>query len=59
VQDNSFMHSAQKPGEGSDLTRQVLREFSGLHHQLTEVAGVKVRPGYLRLYRLCSWAGRF
>jgi hypothetical protein len=53
------MHSAQKPGEGSDLTRQVLREFSGLHHQLTEVAGVKVRPGYLRLYRLCSWAARF
>lgn len=39
------MHAAQKPGEGSALTRQVLKEFAGLHHQLTEVAGVKVRVG--------------
>ncbi len=37
------MHAAAKPGEGSSLTRQVLKEFAGLHHQLTEVAGVQVR----------------
>ncbi len=43
AQDNSFMHSAAKPGEGTELTRAVLREFAGLHHQLTQVAGVKVR----------------
>mmetsp|Transcript_6 Transcript_6/g.8 ORF Transcript_6/g.8 Transcript_6/m.8 type:complete len:487 (-) Transcript_6:423-1883(-) len=42
AQDNSFMHKASKPGEGSELTRQVLKEYAGLHHQLTEVAGVKV-----------------
>lgn len=42
AQDNSFMHAAQKPGEGTELTKQVLREFAALHHQLTEVAGVKV-----------------
>ncbi|GIL62308.1 hypothetical protein Vafri_16587 [Volvox africanus] len=42
AQDNSFMHAAAKPGEGNDLTRQVLREFAGLHHVLTQVAGVKV-----------------
>jgi len=42
AQDNSFMHAASKPGEGSALTRQVLKEYAGLHHQLTEVAGVKV-----------------
>lgn len=40
------MHSAAKPGEGTELTREVLREFAGLHHALTQVAGVKVRaPG--------------
>ena len=37
------MHHAQKAGEGSTLTRQVLKEYAGLYHQLTEVAGVKVR----------------
>ncbi|KXZ48175.1 hypothetical protein GPECTOR_30g271 [Gonium pectorale] len=43
AQDNSFMHAAAKPGEGGNaLTRQVLREFAGLHHALTQVAGVKV-----------------
>lgn len=42
AQDNSFMHAAARPGEGSSLTCQVLKEFAGLHHQLTEVAGVKV-----------------
>ncbi|KAG2502170.1 hypothetical protein HYH03_000657 [Edaphochlamys debaryana] len=43
AQDNSFMHAAAKPGEGgNELTRQVLREFAGLHHALTQVAGVKV-----------------
>lgn len=44
AQDNSFMHTADKPGEGSGgLTREVLREYAGLHHQLTEIGGVKVR----------------
>ncbi|GAX75298.1 hypothetical protein CEUSTIGMA_g2743.t1 [Chlamydomonas eustigma] len=42
AQDNSFMHSAERPGEGSSLTRQVLAEYSSMHHQLTEVSGVKV-----------------
>mmetsp|Transcript_25245 Transcript_25245/g.54866 ORF Transcript_25245/g.54866 Transcript_25245/m.54866 type:complete len:494 (-) Transcript_25245:950-2431(-) len=42
AQDNSFMHAAQKPGEGNSLTRQVLAEYAGLYHQLTEVQGVKV-----------------
>eukprot|EP00798_Chlamydomonas_sp_ICE-L_P016096 gene16096-22238_t len=42
AQDNSFMHVAAKPGEGSELTRKVLREFAGLHHQLTQVHGVNV-----------------
>ncbi|PNH03639.1 hypothetical protein TSOC_010283 [Tetrabaena socialis] len=42
AQDNSFMHKAQKPGEGNELTRAVLAEFAGLHHALTQVAGVKV-----------------
>lgn len=42
AQDNSFMHAATKPGEGSDLTRQVCAEFSELHRQLTDVAGVRV-----------------
>ena len=46
LQDNSFMHAAQKPGEGSALTRQVLSEFAALHHQLTEVAGVNVSREY-------------
>ncbi len=45
AQDNSFMHAAAKPGEGNELTRQVLREFAGLHHALSQVAGVKVRWG--------------
>lgn len=34
-----------QPGAGGrmdSVTRRVLREFAGLHHQLTEVAGVKV-----------------
>ncbi len=40
------MHTADKPGEGSGaLTRQVLKEYAGLHHQLSEVHGVKVRGG--------------
>lgn len=42
AQDNSFMHAAAKPGEGTELTRAVLKEFAGLHHALTEQAGVKV-----------------
>ncbi len=64
MQDNSFMHKAPKPGEGSELTRQVLKEYAGLHHQLTEVAGVKAGVGPQLLaslsmgrgsrYRLCA-----
>ncbi|KAF5835837.1 Amidinotransferase-domain-containing protein [Dunaliella salina] len=43
AEDNSFMHVAPKPGPGSrNLTHQVLYEFAELHHQLREVAGVKV-----------------
>jgi hypothetical protein len=46
--DNTFMHSAA--GGGSDeesqqvepVTRRVLREFAALHHELSEVAGVRV-----------------
>ncbi|KAG2438611.1 hypothetical protein HXX76_005160 [Chlamydomonas incerta] len=41
AQDNSFMHAAAKPGEGSGLTREVLREFAGLHRALTD-KGVQV-----------------
>lgn len=39
AQDNFFMNKAPKPGEGTDLTSEVCREFAGLHHQLTEVHG--------------------
>jgi hypothetical protein len=39
------MHVAAKPGEGSTLTRQVLKEYAGLYHQLNEIQGVKVRRG--------------
>jgi hypothetical protein len=42
AQDNSFMHKAEKPQEGSPLTRAVLDEFAGLYRQLTDVAGVQV-----------------
>ena len=42
AQDNSFMNKAEKPQEGSPLTRAVLEEFSGLYRQLTDVAGVQV-----------------
>lgn len=43
AQDNSFMHEGERAAEGgSALTRQVLREFAGLHRQLTESAGVNV-----------------
>lgn len=42
AQDNSFMHTAAKPGEGNGLTREVLGEFSQLYHQLSEVHGVNV-----------------
>ena len=48
------MQVAQKPGEGSALTREVLKEFAGLHHQLTEVHGVKVR----RQFRIGGKGGR-
>ncbi|KAL4433427.1 hypothetical protein ABPG77_010280 [Micractinium sp. CCAP 211/92] len=51
AQDNTFMNSAvnsfDQPGVSPgqpplSVTRQVLREFAALHHELTEVAGVKV-----------------
>ncbi|GBF99812.1 hypothetical protein Rsub_12565 [Raphidocelis subcapitata] len=43
AQDNSFMHAGESAAEGgSALTRQVLREFSALHRQLTDFAGVRV-----------------
>lgn len=43
AQDNSFMQVADKPGEGSGLlTREVLREYASLYHQLTEVHRVNV-----------------
>eukprot|EP00879_Flechtneria_rotunda_P007978 GHRR01008359.1.p1 GENE.GHRR01008359.1~~GHRR01008359.1.p1 ORF type:complete len:422 (+),score=101.66 GHRR01008359.1:138-1403(+) len=43
AQDNSFMHQAERPQEHSSLTSQVCGEFSELHRQLTEVAGVEVQ----------------
>ncbi|KAK3237066.1 hypothetical protein CYMTET_52833, partial [Cymbomonas tetramitiformis] len=39
AQDNSFMN-AEAPSSG--VTETVLKEFSALYHELTEVAGVKV-----------------
>lgn len=49
AQDNSFMHVASAPGAGSELTRTVLREYAGLHHALTEVAGVQVSQVFYEL----------
>ena len=49
AEDNAFMHSdagGADARQGSTLTRQVLREYAGLYHQLTEVAGVKVSNGH-------------
>ncbi len=40
AQDNSFMHASREGGSteaGSDVTQHVLREFSGLYRELTEV----------------------
>ena len=40
AQDNSFMHASREGGSteaGSDVTHHVLREFSGLYRELTEV----------------------
>jgi hypothetical protein len=44
AQDNSFMHDAAEAGHGgaSVLTRQVLREYSGLYRALADGAGVDV-----------------
>eukprot|EP00873_Tetraselmis_striata_P017038 jgi/Tetstr1/437302/TSEL_002786.t1 len=42
AQDNYFMHSFDE-NSASQVTQQVCREFAGLYHQLTEVAGVKVQ----------------
>ncbi|KAK9815839.1 hypothetical protein WJX72_010576 [[Myrmecia] bisecta] len=44
AQDNRFMHSAAgASGQPGGSTRQrVLREFAGLYHELTQVAGVRV-----------------
>lgn len=46
--DNHFMHqgvhtaSTTDTWEGLNVTERALREFAGLHHELTEVAGVSV-----------------
>ncbi|KAK9797387.1 hypothetical protein WJX73_009806 [Symbiochloris irregularis] len=44
AQDNHFMHASTGSSEADPgaHTRTVLQEFAGLHHQLTEVAGVNV-----------------
>jgi len=42
AQDNYFMTSIDE-SSGGLVTQQVCREFAGLYHQLTEVAGVKVQ----------------
>lgn len=42
AQDNTFMHNSGAGAQGDNITQRVLREFAGLHHQLTEVAGVRV-----------------
>ena len=43
AQDNSFMNTTTSDDSLSTaVTRQVLKEFSDLYHELTEVAGVKV-----------------
>lgn len=36
AQDNSFMHSAASPEQGSDVTRTVLQEYAGLYRELSE-----------------------
>jgi hypothetical protein len=47
AKDNSFMHAGEDAGH---TTRTVLAEYAGLHHQLSEVAGVKVLDIHLALY---------
>ncbi|CAL8463431.1 g2965 [Coccomyxa elongata] len=45
AQDNHFMHSSTSTSSGkpgTSITHKALREFAGLHHELTEVAGVRV-----------------
>ncbi len=46
AQDNTFMNAGAPSGgaaaPGGAVTRAVLAEFAGLHHELTEVAGVRV-----------------
>ena len=40
AQDNSFMHASREGGStdaGSDVTQHVLKEFSGLYRELSEV----------------------
>jgi hypothetical protein len=38
AQDNHFMHSSAKGmPDAESVTRRVLREFAGLHHELSEV----------------------
>lgn len=48
AQDNHFMHAGAgsgvaPPGQAPNVTRTVLREFAGLHHQLTEVCMARQR----------------
>ena len=58
AQDNSFMHASREGGSteaGSDVTHQVLREFSGLYRELTEVQLCSI-PMCPLLQRLCVLA---
>lgn len=48
AQDNHFMHSAVSSGSSTggntSVTAQALKEFAGLHHELTEVLRSLVPP---------------
>ena len=37
AQDNSFMHASTSEHSGNNVAATVLKEFSGLYHELTEV----------------------
>ena len=46
AQDNHFMHSSATGTSGragGSVTHRALREFAGLHHELTEVWGLPFR----------------
>lgn len=48
AEDNSFMHSSVDSTQEDDAAlphrKQVLREFAGLHHQLSDVSDANVLP---------------